>query len=198
MFHNGEKKLKWLAFDMRCSKRGYSGRFLPIFLILSTTFFLRFQTDIIRRYHTVMNHSRKMNALGAQFDFQGVILLMWGATVPLLYYGFYCDSALQRAYSTLVRTSILIFLNVLTKMKLSVLAVICSLSTFQPRFRDPYLRPVRAATFGSLAIFTMVPVVHGIYKYSWKVQSQRMGVVWVVITLILNVSGATAYAFKVC
>jgi hypothetical protein len=92
----------------------------------------------------------------------------------------------------------LVLLDVLTKMKLSVLAVICSLSTFQPRFRDPYLRPVRAATFGSLAVFTMVPVVHGIYKYGWRIQSQRMGVVWVAITLILNVSGATAYAFKVC
>ena len=89
-------------------------------------------------------------------------------------------------------------LNVLTKVELSVLAVLCSMSTFQPRFRDPYLRPVRAATFGSLAIFTMVPVLHGISKYSWQVQSQRMGVVWVLVTLALNISGATAYAFKVC
>ncbi|KAE9381687.1 hemolysin-III channel protein-like protein Izh2 [Stipitochalara longipes BDJ] len=132
-------------------------------------------------YHTVMNHSQKIDTFGAQLDFQGVILLMWGATVPLLYYGFYCDPSLQRAYSTL----------------LSVLAVICSVSTFQPRFRDPYLRPVRAATFGSLAIFTMIPVLHGILKYGWKIQSQQMGVVWVLITLVLNVSGATAYAFKV-
>ena len=144
-----------------------------------------------------MNHSQKMDAFGAQLDFQGVILLMWGATVPLLYYGFYCDFTLQRAYSTLVSTSNSLFVNILKETKLSVLAVICSISTFQPRFRDPFLRPVRAATFGSLAIFTMVPVVHGIYNYGWDIQSQRMGVVWVVITLVLNVSGATAYAFKV-
>ncbi len=86
----------------------------------------------------------------------------------------------------------------LTEEKVSVLAVICSISTFQPRFQDPYMRPVRAATFGSLAIFTMVPVLHGIYKYGWNIQSQRMGVVWVVRTLVLNTMGATAYAFKVC
>jgi len=92
----------------------------------------------------------------------------------------------------------MIFLNVLTEVELSALAVICSMSTFQPRFRDPYLRPVRAATFGSLAIFTMVPVLHGVLKYGWQIQSQRMGIVWVLITLVLNVSGATAYAFKVC
>jgi hypothetical protein len=105
MFHNSKKKVKWLAFEMRCSKRRYSSRLLPTLLIPSKTFFLRVQTDILQRYHTVMNHSQKVDAFGAQLDFQGVILLMWGATVPLFYYGFYYDFALQRAYSTLVRTS---------------------------------------------------------------------------------------------
>jgi adiponectin receptor len=92
----------------------------------------------------------------------------------------------------------LVFPSMLTWIKLSVLAVICSLATFQPRFRNPYLRPVRAATFGSLAIFIMVPVLHGLHKYGWNIQRQRMGVVWVLVTLVLNVSGAMAYAFKVC
>ncbi|KAF5878518.1 putative hemolysin-iii channel protein [Botrytis fragariae] len=79
---------------------------------------------------------------------------------------------------------------------LSLLAVVCSVSTFQPHFRDPFLRPVRAATFGSLAVVTMVPVVHGATVYGWQVQNQRMGITWVLITLMLNVLGATAYAIK--
>ncbi len=82
--------------------------------------------------------------------------------------------------------------------KLSVLAVICSISTFQPRFHEPFLRPVRAATFGSLAIFTMVPVLHGICKHGWVLEKERMGVIWVLRTLALNIFGATAYALKVC
>jgi adiponectin receptor len=44
----------------------------------------------------------------------------------------------------------------------------------------------------------MVPVLHGLHKYGWDIQRQRMGVVWVLVTLVLNVSGAMAYAFKVC
>lgn len=44
-----------------------------------------------------------MDKLGMQLDFQGVILLMWGATVPLIYYGFYCDKKLQWFYWSLVR-----------------------------------------------------------------------------------------------
>lgn len=55
-------------------------------------------TDIIRRYHTIMNHSQQMDTFGAQLDFQGIILLMWRATVPLVYYGFYCDSAIHRYF----------------------------------------------------------------------------------------------------
>ncbi|KAM3070914.1 hypothetical protein ACMFMG_009826 [Clarireedia jacksonii] len=133
-------------------------------------------------YHTVMCHSQKMDTFGAQLDFQGVILLMWGATVPLVYYGFYCDSASHRIFYWIF---------------LSMLAIACSVSTFQPRFRDPYLRPIRAATFGSLALFTMVPVIHGAAKHGWEVQNQRMGITWVLMTLLLNVLGATAYAIKV-
>jgi len=43
-----------------------------------------------------MNHSHEWDMFGAQLDFQGVILLMWGAAVSLVYYGFYCDLSLIR------------------------------------------------------------------------------------------------------
>jgi len=133
------------------------------------------------QYHTFMNHSEKMDMLGAQLDFQGIILLMWGATVPLVYYGFICEPALQYEYWTL----------------LSGLAIACSITTFQPRFREAQLRPARAATFGSLAICTMVPVIHGISRYGWQIQRQRMGIFWVFLTLVLNTIGAVAYAYKI-
>lgn len=131
-------------------------------------------------FHTIMNHSPKVDKLGMQLDFQGVLLLMWGAAVPLIYYGFYCDKKLQIAYWSL----------------LSALAVICSIVTFQPRFSDPFLRPLRAATFGSFAFSSIIPVIHGIIKYGWALQSQRMGLKWVLATLGLNTLGATAYAVK--
>ncbi|KAK0119189.1 hypothetical protein ONS96_012253 [Cadophora gregata f. sp. sojae] len=128
-----------------------------------------------------MCHSRSMDLFGAQLDFQGVILLMWSATIPLIYYGFHCQSNLQNAYWTM----------------LSILAALCSISTFHSRFQEPFLRPVRAATFGSLGLLTMVPIYHGVYRNGWGMQNQQMGITWVLITLVLNVLGATAYAFKI-
>lgn len=43
----------------------------------------------------------------------------------------------------------------------------------------------------------MVPVFHGIYRNGWLMQKQQMGINWVLITLVLNILGATAYALKV-
>lgn len=79
-----------------------------------------------------------------------------------------------------------------------MLAVICSISTFQPHFRGSYVSFIRAGTFGSLAIFTMIPVVHGTLRNGWHVQNQQMGVGWVLITLVVDILGAAAYALKVC
>lgn len=50
-----------------------------------------------------MNHSYEIDMLGAQLDFQGIILLMWSAAIPLVYYGFYCEIALRYTYWALVR-----------------------------------------------------------------------------------------------
>lgn len=116
-----------------------------------------------------------------KLDFQGIILLMWGANIPLIYYGFICDAKLQIVYWTLT----------------SFLAVCCSIFTFQPRFSEPHLRPLRAATFGSLAMSTFIPVVHGIAAYGYRAQNRRMALQWVRCTLVFNSLGAAAYAFKV-
>lgn len=45
-----------------------------------------------------MNHSYEYSRLGLELDYQGIILLMWGATVPLVYYGFNYNSKLRKLY----------------------------------------------------------------------------------------------------
>ena len=126
---------------------------------------------------------------------------MWGATVPLIYYGFYCDQELQWLYWSLVwivpSSQLSSKSNLCFSIQLSVFAIICSTVTFQPRFSDPFLRPLRATTFGSLAFSSIIPMVHGIIKYGWTLQSRRMGLNWILITLGLNSLGAAAYAMKV-
>lgn len=40
--------------------------------------------------------------MGLQLDLQGIIILMWSATIPLIYYAFPYDSKLQAIYWSVV------------------------------------------------------------------------------------------------
>lgn len=55
------------------------------------------------RFHTIANHSEAALSYGLQHDLQGVLLLMWSATIPIIYYAFICEPKLQRLYWTAVR-----------------------------------------------------------------------------------------------
>ena len=55
------------------------------------------------RFHIISNHSANLAAFGNQLDYLGIVILMWGSTIPTVYYGFYCDRNLQILYCTMVR-----------------------------------------------------------------------------------------------
>lgn len=54
-------------------------------------------------FHTLLSHSRAGCAFGIQLDFQGIIILIWSATSPLIFYTFHSEPALQTIYTTAVR-----------------------------------------------------------------------------------------------
>jgi adiponectin receptor len=151
-----------------------------VWLVLSASL-LAPETQICYRFHIFFHHSPQTFSLLQSFDFTGVIILMWSANVPLIYYSFVCDPGLQLAYWLIITT----------------LALLCSFVTFKPQFSDPHLRPWRAAIFGSLALSTFIPVFHGLFKYGYELHHQRIGLKWILLTLLFNSFGAAAYASKV-
>jgi adiponectin receptor len=55
-------------------------------------------------FHTISNHSHAVAKWGNQLDYAGIVLLIWGSFVPVLYYGFRRENAeLMRWYWTMVR-----------------------------------------------------------------------------------------------
>ncbi|KAH8650363.1 hypothetical protein BGZ60DRAFT_196085 [Tricladium varicosporioides] len=64
---------------------------------------------------------------------------MWGSTVPSIYYGFYCDSNLQRLYWAIV----------------SVLAVACAAAILAPRFQHPNFDEIQNHRMGLNYMLTM-------------------------------------------
>ena len=132
-------------------------------------------------YHIISNHSPKVQAFGNQLDYLGIVILMWGSTIPSIYYGFYCDPRLQKIY----------WANV------SILAAFCVVATLHPRFRHPSIRPYRAAMYAGLGLSAVVFVVHGILLHGWTIQNQRMSLDWMGLMALFNLTGAVIYAARV-
>ena len=155
----------------------------PADIFVFSTFFYGVSICFIlsATYHITSNHSPQVQRFGNQLDYLGIVILMWGSTIPSIYYGFYCDARLQKIY----------WVNV------SILATLCVVSTLHPRFRHPTLRPYRAAMYAGLGLSAVVFVVHGILLHGWAVQNQRMSVDWMGLMALFNLMGAAIYAARV-
>lgn len=129
-----------------------------------------------------MSHSQVLYMLGMKFDFQGVLVLMWSATVPLIYYIFPCDGRLRLFYMGLF----------------TVLAAACSAVTFLPRFSGPHLGPYRAVLFGSFGGGSFaLPIFHGLLQKGPGDMWERVGLGWILATVACNGIGVAVYGVKV-
>ncbi|KAI0599223.1 hemolysin-III channel protein-like protein Izh2 [Biscogniauxia sp. FL1348] len=136
-------------------------------------------------FHTFMSHSEPWYTTGIKFDYQGILLLMWGSTVPLVYYSFPCEAA----SSSGVRPA---YWGATT-----ALAALCSLATFHPAIGGPHLGHVRAALFGAFGFGSfLAPVAHGVLRFGLAAQRERVGLGWIGLTALCNGAGVVMYALK--
>jgi len=132
-------------------------------------------------FHIFANHSPQVATFGNQLDYLGVVILMWGSTIPSIYYGLCADPDLQKFYWTLV----------------SVLAAVCAIATLHPKFRGPSFRPYRAAMYAGLGLSAVGFIVNGLMLHGWEIQNQRMSLDWMILMAVLNLVGATIYAARI-
>ncbi|OAG19845.1 Hly-III related protein [Alternaria alternata] len=132
-------------------------------------------------FHVFNNHSESIHVFGNQLDYLGIVILMWGSTIPCVHYGFYCTQRLQTTYYTLV----------------SVLAAGCVYATLHPAFRRPKYRPYRAAMYSGLGLSFIIPIVHGLLKFGWETQMWRMSLDWMALMTAFNLTGGALYAMRI-
>jgi adiponectin receptor len=53
-------------------------------------------------YHTISNHSPKVNKIGNQLDYVGIVCLIWGSFIPSIYYGFAREPGYIAVYWSMV------------------------------------------------------------------------------------------------
>lgn len=132
-------------------------------------------------FHTFMCHSEAACSLGVKLDYQGIILLIWGANIALIYYSMPCDLGSKIAYWTFN----------------TILAGLCSYATFHPSIGGAQTGRARAvlfATFGFCAV--VAPNLIGLLKHGFDEQSRRVGLNWIAATTLFNGTGVVVYAAK--
>jgi len=58
-------------------------------------------------YHTIQNHSHEVAVWGNKLDYLGIVFLIWGSFIPVLYYGFREEPELRRTYWAMVSLSVI-------------------------------------------------------------------------------------------
>jgi adiponectin receptor len=53
-------------------------------------------------YHTIQNHSHEVAVWGNKLDYLGIVFLIWGSFIPVLYYAFEEEPGLMKTYWTMV------------------------------------------------------------------------------------------------
>jgi adiponectin receptor len=53
-------------------------------------------------YHTISNHSLEVSSFGNKLDYLGIVFLIWGSFIPILYYGFQRHPDLMFRYASMV------------------------------------------------------------------------------------------------
>ncbi|KAF7509939.1 hypothetical protein GJ744_007253 [Endocarpon pusillum] len=132
-------------------------------------------------YHLISNHSPAVNKFGNQLDYVGIVLLITGSFVPSIYYGFWCDTTLQRLYWTMICS----------------LGAGCTSISVMSRFRTPTWRPFRAGMFVLMGLSAVFPVLHGLRLYGASQMKKQIGLSWLVLQGGLYILGAAIYAARV-
>ncbi|KAL2211219.1 hemolysin-III channel protein-like protein Izh2 [Sarocladium strictum] len=151
-------------------------------IIVCTTYFIGVAICFFlsSAYHTLANHSSSWHFFTVQLDYLGILILMYSAHIPLIYYGFVCDHGLRNMYWGIT----------------SFLALLCAYSTLRPGFADVQAKMWRAAFYTAFGASSFAPIIHAVVKYGWEVQNQRMGLTWWALVAVFNLIGVVTYGLK--
>ncbi|KAI4729535.1 HlyIII-domain-containing protein [Aureobasidium sp. EXF-10728] len=131
-------------------------------------------------YHTISNHSPKVNKIGNQLDYVGIVCLIWGSFVPSIFYGFAREPGYIAVYWSMI----------------TLIGIGCATVSIMPSFRTPKWRPFRASMFVAMGASAVIPVLHGISLFGIAQLERQIGLSWLVLQGILYISGAAIYAAR--
>ncbi|KAI1267146.1 putative hemolysin-III channel protein Izh2 [Xylariaceae sp. FL1019] len=132
-------------------------------------------------FHIMWNHSHSLTSFCNKLDYLGILVLMWGAGIPTIYYGFLCNPRLRLLYWTMTTST----------------AVCCGVLTLDPHFASPQFRRWRTCMYAGFGLSSIIFIIHGLVIHGWELQKLRMSLVWMCWMGTSNLVGATIYAARI-
>lgn len=132
-------------------------------------------------FHTFTNHSPRTWYITSQLDHLGIVLVIWGSTVPSAHFGYYCDPQLQHFFWYLATAA----------------ALLCAFVTFHPMFRTPAGLKTRLLLYTILGLSSFLPAIHGVRINGFAEHDRRMGLSHFIGLGILNGSGGGVYGARI-
>ncbi|ORX70452.1 HlyIII-domain-containing protein, partial [Linderina pennispora] len=132
-------------------------------------------------FHTFACHSKSRHFHSLRCDFIGILILIAGSFVPLLYYGFFHSRPILIGYMVMI-------------LGLAVAGVITSIVG---KVEDPRRQAWRPVIFMGIAISGLIPIIHGTILNGYYVSVRGMALWYVVGMGALYVAGTLMYSFKI-
>ncbi|KAI1260318.1 mPR-like GPCR protein [Xylariaceae sp. FL1019] len=131
-------------------------------------------------YHTLMSHSRKVEARWLRLDFVGIIILILGSFISGIYVGFWCETMERKIYW-----------SVSASLALTSIAIMLA-----PYFQGPKWRTFRLAVFVVTGLSGFAPIIHGIHMFGFQQMLKQSGLPYYFAEGGLFLLGAIAYATR--
>ncbi|KAI3339576.1 mPR-like GPCR protein [Ustulina deusta] len=131
-------------------------------------------------YHTLMSHSREVEARWLRLDFVGIIILIVGSFVSGIYVGFWCEPTERKIYWSM-------------SVSLGVLSIIIMVA---PCFQGPKWRTFRLVVFVVTGLSGFAPIIHGIHMFGFAQMVKQSGLPYYFAEGGLFLIGAVTYASR--
>jgi len=136
-------------------------------------------------YHMVMSHSEAVAIYAKQFDFLGIVSLIWGSLVPTIYYAFTCEVPLMKKYLTTVRPSHNDRIQIAYRDQITIISVIMTGLLLSPLARQSWSGALITPGFVALAGSAVVPLTHAVQLYGWQRMCQMVGMEYIAVEAVL-------------
>ncbi|KAK8107655.1 mPR-like GPCR protein [Apiospora kogelbergensis] len=128
-------------------------------------------------YHTLMNHSHRVEKHCLKLDFVGIIILILGAFFSSIYCTFWCEPDLRQIYWATV----------------GGLGAISVIVLVHPKLQGPKWRTLRLLTFVCTGLAGIAPFVHGGIKFGFPQMALQSGLPYYMTEGVMFLTSAAIY-----